>query len=358
MGFRDLFKSTLESIKKPSIGLILICAVSAFISGVSVIPDAILSSNISNSGYEEFEKDYNSEYLYDEEYKDIYNDYGFYGDESFDVDIFEENYTNDSSSLSFDLGNSIITSIGIIAIVLLPMIIFVSMLLFNIIGTIYNYFMSAFALEVVERKEISKGKNLVRAILAQLLVSMIMFIPVIAMVVGLAASIALGLIGLFMIIALIFIIVLAYISIRFSSLGYTYVKYQNLKTVELVKKSWSITKGNAGKVFWYTMLLGFILGIASLPLELVTDLLLLISPIVFIPLKVIVTAGVSLVITIFSVLFTTNLYRSLDNEFNDEIVDNMETDLQDELNFEESNESDSIEDVIEVNIVKDCSKED
>lgn len=358
MGFGDLFKSTLESIKKPSIGLILICAVSAFISGVSVIPDVILNSNIVSSGYEEVAKDYDSKYLYDEEYEDINNDYGFYGDENFDIGIFEDNYTNNNEELSFDLGRSIITSIGVIAIVLLPMIIFVGMLVFNIVGTIYNYFMSAFALEVVEKKEISKGKNLVRAILAQLLVSMILFIPVIAMVVGLAISIALGLIGLFVILAVVFIVVLAYISIRFSSLGYTYVKYQNLKTVELVKKSWFITKGNAGKVFWYTILLGFILGIASLPLELVIDLLVSISPIIFLPLKVIVTAGISLVITVFSILFTTTLYRSLDNEVDDEIVENVNVESQDELNLEKDNESNSIEYVVDVNIVEDYSKED
>lgn len=310
MKFGSLFENTISSLKKASLTFWIMCFVVSILGFGSEFMSMDFNVNDNNS-YLSSEIEIDNYFTEDElaEYYEVYGDFDTYSDDYLD-DIEDENIIED---FDFDVLNFLKEA----SIILIPLIVIgflLMMLIINLIASIINYYFMAFAIESVDGKEISKGKNIGKVILAQILLSLIMFIPILICIVFVVLAISLGNIILILPGILILLFGILYLSMRYSLIYYIAVKYQELNAREILQKSAEITRGNILKMFLYTILIGLIFGfIISLPVNFASSLLISLSPVIGACIYFIISVVLNTVYTAFVIMFNVNMYKALDS---------------------------------------------
>lgn len=309
MKFGNLFEKTISSLKKAGLVFWIMCLVVSLLGLGSEfmsmnfnidVNDSYLSSELEIDNYftEDELAEYFDKYNNSEEYTDDYLNELEY---EYIVDDFEGTFLNHF------VGAAVILIFGAIIVFL------IMILIVNLISTIINYYFMAFAVESVDGEEITKGRNLGKIILAQILISLMIFIPILACIVFVVLAISLGNIILILPGVLILFFGALYLSTRYSAIYYVAVKYQDFTAREILKKSSEITSGNILKIILYIMLNALIFGfIIGLPVSFGTSLLISLSPVVGLIVYFVISLIINTVTTAFMVMFNVNMYKELD----------------------------------------------
>lgn len=309
MKFGNLFEKTISSLKKAGLVFWIMCLVVSLLGLGSEfmsmnfnidVNDSYLSSELEIDNYftEDELSEYFDKYNNSEEYTDDYLNELEY---EYIVDDFEGTFLNHF------VGAAVILIFGAIIVFL------IMILIVNLISTIINYYFMAFAVESVDGEEITKGRNLGKIILAQILISLMIFIPILACIVFVVLAISLGNIILILPGVLILFFGALYLSTRYSAIYYVAVKYQDFTARKILKKSSEITSGNILKIILYIMLNALIFGfIIGLPVSFGTSLLISLSPVVGLIVYFVISLIINTVTTAFMVMFNVNMYKELD----------------------------------------------
>lgn len=316
MNFKDIFKSTIKSVKKASIGLWILCLIGAIFTMGNLYIEDTVGLHIETS-YDYLSDEYlieddldleailNEEYLLNEEYMfDEEHMLNFY-------DAVLEQELEDLTSSFMDNNAGFFVMIVLIAIIVFVIVLLISFIL----NIIYGYFINLFALETVEGKTFDKKKSLWQTSLALFLFAlMVMGLALIITVLVVAGDIVK--MPLLVFLAVPVMVYMVYICIRYGAIYYVGIKYQDLSAKEILKKAKSITKGNVLKIFGYTLLFEIILFIAALPLFIITTVLSF-DTFIYLTIGFVLDVAITTMVNMLTILFTVTLFKSLDEEKSD-----------------------------------------
>lgn len=311
MKFKELFKDAFISTKKASIKFWIICLIPAVLGGITqTTSDVSEYRSTKNTVENSMEYDAitgNLDNFTEEEYNSLLGKTNNEVEDSLVLDSLN-NDSFDFDELLDDLNLSKSGLLGLIGIVVA--LIFVFSIIGVIISMIYKYFLYNIALESIEEDETHNYRNLTPSMGAQILSAISVFLP---FVLG-CASIILGFTSntIFFFIAVILFISIPYIAVRFLGVNYVYSKYKDLKTIEIIKKSFEITKGRVLKIILYLICIQFIVFLCCIPFVLVFKLLSTLSFTIFVISQFICNTALTLLCNAFLVMFNVNMFRNLD----------------------------------------------
>lgn len=197
-----------------------------------------------------------------------------------------------------------------------------------IVSVIYDYYLSCKIIDIIEDTDTPKGVNLSNVILAKFLFTILYFIPVAVALISLVVGIIIKSISLAILMTIVATIISIYISIRYSSLYYVAAKYQDLKITELLRKSSSITKGNGWTIIGNSILISIIAFFITFAFEFAMAFPEALLPVIFVPISVIGGMLISIVITLFTLIFTINMHKSFDDAKKKEHIINEEKNIK------------------------------
>lgn len=284
--------------------------------------ESILGDNYTEDELEEYLNEYINSEGYD---KQLLNDILDELDYEYVLDELEYEYIFDeleNEDILDDLRSNFFKFFGGALLVLIPLVVIAVLVMIigiNIISAILNYYFMSFAVETVDECEISKGKNLGKIIAAQILFSIIIFVPVSIFILLLIIGICTNNIILILPGMLILLVGILYLSMRYAAIYYVAVKYQDLTAKEILKKSTEITKNNILKMILYNILNGFIFGfVVALPLTFASMFLISMMPVVGMLVYFVLSLVLNTISTAFMILFNVNMYKELESNVESE----------------------------------------
>lgn len=295
MNLLSLFKKTLGSLKQSTKKFWFICFVFALISTMSTILNINSSINEETSIGQDIEYEY-----YDDEYT---------------MDDFL--ITNDIDEKdSLDL-NEILPDFKVSSelLKLLPFVVvggFILIIIMISVATIINYYFIGFAIESVKKCNLSKGKNIINAILAELLFVLIVAIPVLIGVLGVVLGVNLSNSMLSIGSGTLGIILFIWLCIKYCPIYFVAVKYQKLSFKEILFKASDMTKNNILKILGYTFVCGFVTNFIIKCIESLAVTFMCIPDlgIIVYGILVVITTTISIA---FNCLFNVNMFEALDS---------------------------------------------